>query len=155
MPTATEKVLNKALSGAELSEILKHDFVDKLLPNEGMLSAYMAYGRVGYEITLRLMLDNPAQRDYPPLTVTGGEALPLADPSPEATVGATTLTRQIDSPNAERVRVGLPIPVETRELDGTKQVQQIKYPPQPELGEGQVKVEDTTAAARRHLKLDK
>jgi len=135
-----EKVVNNALSGTELQEILRADF-DKLLKNEGLLSPHVAYGRLGYTITLKLHLSNPMLNDYPSITVKGGESVPLKNPSKDAEVAAQTLHREIDSPNKERVRVGLSIPVVTKGLDGTIQTQQIKYPPQPELGEGNVKLE--------------
>ena len=54
----------------------------------------------------------------------------------------------ITSPNAERIRVGMPVPVITRAQDSTRQVEMIQYPPQPELGEGDVTITDTTPAAR-------
>src|SRR5882724_1231506 len=135
-----EKVVNNALSGLELRELLKVDF-EKLLANEGLLSPHVAYGRLGYTITLKLHLSNPSLRDYPSITVKGGEPVPLVNPSKDAEVAAQTLHREIDSPNKERVRVGIPIPVVTRGLDGTTQTRQIKYPPQPELGEGDVTLE--------------
>lgn len=155
MPTGSEKVINKALSGTELKEIIRED-CNKLLENEGILSAHVAFGRVAYDITLRLHLDNVY---YPESTITmpGStpltEKIPLVDPSTDATLGATTLTRTITSPNSERVRVGMAIPVETRQQDSTRQIEMIKYPPQPELGEGDVKIEDTTAAAREAFRV--
>ena len=135
-----EKVVNNALSGIELKSIILED-CKKLLDNEGLLSPHVAYGRLGYTITLKMHLSNPSLNDYPSITVKGGESVPLKDPSKDAEVAAQTLDRTIDSPNRERVRVGLPIPVVTKGLDGTIQTQQTKYPPQPELGEGDVKLE--------------
>ena len=150
MPTEGEKVVNKALSGIELKELIRLDMA-KLLENEQMLVAHVAFGRVAYDITLRIHMDNVF---YPTSTITmpgdtlKTEPIPLVDPSENATLGATTLTRTITSPNAERIRVGMPVPVITRAQDSTRQVEMIQYPPQPELGEGDVTITDTTPAAR-------
>jgi len=136
-----EKVVNKGLSGEELKRLIEHDVIHKLLPNEGLLSPYVSFGRFGYTITLKLHLDQPELRDYPPITVKGGESVPLVGPSEKAEVAAHTLTRTIDSPNAERVRVGIPIPITKKGLDGTIQQEMVTYPPQPELGDGNVKLD--------------
>src|SRR5437773_8299791 len=96
-----EKVVNNALSGTELQDILRADF-DKLLKNEGLLSPHVAYGRLGYTITLKMHLSNPMLNDYPSITVKGGESVPLKDPSKDAEVAAQMLHREIDSPNKER-----------------------------------------------------
>lgn len=159
MPTGRETVLNKALSGTELREIIRAD-VEKLLDGEGLLSHYVAYGRISYDVAIRLHLDNPMRPeseihissrisvDHPAL-----EPPPLTSPSEESMVSAKTLTRDIKSPNEERLRHGLTIPVETHGQDGTTQIEQVKYPPQPELGDGEMTITDTTKAAREAWKL--
>ena len=136
-----EKVVNKGLSGEELKKVIADDFINRLLPNEGLLSPYVAFGRFGYTITLKLHLDQPELRDYPSITVKGGESVPLTGPLEKPEVAAHTLTRTIDSPNAERVRFGIPIPITKKGLDGTIQQEMVTYPPQPELGEGNVKLD--------------
>lgn len=159
MPTAAEAVVNKALSGAELKEILRAKF-DLLLDNEGLLSHYLAYGRIAYDIGLWLHLDNPmrpeseihaasrATSDIPAMS-----SAPLASPSSEAVVSGEKVSGKIDSPNAERLRHGLPLPVVTKGPDGTIQTEMVKYPPQPELGPGDVTLTDTSKEARAAWKL--
>jgi hypothetical protein len=174
MTTLKETAINKPLTGLELSTIIERDFRERLLPNEGSLSAHIAYGRCAYEIVLRLHTANPMmpvteinvrsraagvneideRRDAdgnvtrearPELAAL--EAAPLTDATNDS-VGGTTLTRKITSPNAERVREGLPVPVEVRQQDGTKTVEQVVYPKQPGAGDGDVKVEDSTNEAK-------
>jgi hypothetical protein len=159
MPHGRETVVNKPISGQELKEILRADF-ERVLEGEGLLSSYMAYGRIAYDITLRLHLDNPMRpesevripssfhADDPAL-----EPSPLRKPSPEAVVAGDNLHRAIKSPNEERLRHGLTLPVETRGQDGTVQTQQVKYPPQPELGPGDMTITDDTPAAREAWKV--
>src|SRR4029077_13785113 len=129
--TGRERVANKALSGDEIKSIIKEDF-DRLLSNEGLLSPHIAHGRIAYDITLRLHMDNPFNpesqsstasrsiatnivRDSPQLAAV--EALPLAAPSPEAVAAGDRISRVIDSPNAERLRMGMPVPVEVKQMD--------------------------------------
>jgi hypothetical protein len=157
--TGREAVVNKALSGIELREILKADF-ERLLDAEGLLSHYVAYNRIGYDLTLRLHLDNPY---YPESAVAiasksseahpGVEPAPLRDASDEAIASGQSLHRDIASPNAERLRHGLTLPVETRGQDGTVQIEQVRYPPQPELGPGEVTITDTTKETREAWKI--
>jgi hypothetical protein len=153
MPTANETLPNRALTGEELKELLRQDF-ERLLDGEGLLQPYIAYGRVGYEIILRMHLDNqmngtsesaiksrqPARNadSQPPI-----DTPPLVGASKDALVAGTILERQIDSPNEERIRAGMPIPVEVTQPDRTVTHEQVRYPKgymQEELGEGKVKV---------------
>jgi hypothetical protein len=154
MPMDSEKVVNRALSGTELKQLILED-CRKLVDNEGILAAHIAFGRVSYTLHLTIHTGNVY---YPESTikVEGGqpdEKLPLVDPPVDASLGQTTLHRNIISPNAERVRVGMPIPVETRQQDGTRQIEMIHYPPQPELGEGDVSITDTTSQAKAQLNI--
>jgi len=159
MPTGTEKVVNKALSGLELKDILRQDF-ERVLGGEGLLSDYIAYGRISYDITLRLHLDNPMMPESK-MTIASKpshdqptvEAAPLKDVSPEAVAAGQNLNRKIYSPNEERLRHGLPLPVITRGPDGTTQTEQVKYPPQPELGAGDMTLTDTTKETREAWKV--
>lgn len=158
MPTTNEIVTNKPLSGLELREIIRSDF-ERLLDGEGLLSHYLAYGRISYDLTLRLHLDNPMQRESSvsiaskPHADTIIEAPPLKDTTAEAVASGTNVRRDITSPNAERLRHGLPVPVTTRGADGTTQQEMVKYPPQPELGPGEVAVTDTTKEVREAWKV--
>ena len=153
MPTTNEIVHNKMLSGSELRKIILAD-TERLLANDGLLSDHIAYGRITYEIIIRKHMDNfmkPEDVSWVSSTPKAGvvERGPvLHDPSPEAIVDAQRVTRVIDSPNTERIRTGLPVPVHVTQQDGSTTIESIKYPPQPELGKGNVKQDDVTAEAR-------
>jgi len=174
--TSKELVHNAPLSGAELKKILRRDF-DKLLDNEGVLVDSAAFGRVGYELILRTHLDNPyhphssisyKSRPAARNLIEGGfrdistdetlpprpelaaiDSPPLSTPSEESTLGELTLHRDIISPNAERLRNDLPVPVLVTQQDGTKTIEHIKYPKGQDVGEGEVSITDTTSEARK------
>jgi hypothetical protein len=158
MPTANEIVGNKALGGEELRSILRADF-ERLMDADGLLSHYMAYNRISYDITLRLHLDNPYMPESKvvieskPKHDTVIESAPLKDASAAAVASGTNIHRDVTSPNAERLRHGLPLPVTVRGQDGTTQTQQVKYPPQPDLGPGEVAITDETKATREAWKV--
>jgi hypothetical protein len=154
MTTMRETAINKPLGGAELRELLRADF-ERLLAGEGALSNHIAYGRVGWQIILRLHTANPLSpvaeiQSRPSGGTPGVEPAPLRNLSPddEDAIGGTTLQRTITSPNAERVREGLPVPVETRQQDGTRQVEKIVYPRPKDMGDGEVTIVDSTADAK-------
>ncbi len=151
MPTTSEKVVNRALSGTELKAYLRTVF-DRLLDNEGMLSEHVAFGRVGGTIRLTLHLDN-AYFPKSETTIDLGEGRKLANPSAKVEVAGQTATFKVDNPNAERVRVGLKVPVLTTELDGTRQIQQIQYPPEAaaDLPPAEISVIDSTEQAKKDL----
>ena len=152
-PTQSEKVVNRPLSGDELKSYVR-DVFNKLLDNEGMMSPHIAFGRVRGTIKLTLHLDNA----YFPESTTSIE-FKKEDPdragqSGENEFGQQTATWTMDNPNAERVRLGLKVPVETKQLDGTKQIEHILYPSDMEgLPEQQVEVKDTTAEGKKELGL--
>lgn len=149
MPSAKEAVVNKPLSGPELRELLLADF-ERLLANDGMLAPHIAYARVRYQIILRKHVDNPFQGPGGDESfVVSQPAPPIADPTPDAEVTGATLTREIDSPNAERLRSGMAIPIQRKQQDGTTITEQVKYPPEmaEQIGDGDVRIEDTTAEA--------
>src|SRR5262249_33596789 len=154
-----------------LREILRQD-CERLLDAEGLLSAHLAYGRISYDITLRLHLDNALIKESVTtvesrraarnaLNTLGGRdaALepppPLAQPGPESAVSAQTLSRTIESPNAERVRTGLPVPVRVRQQDSTVTEELVRYPADAVEGEGDVRVTDDSPAAAKAWGLDK
>src|SRR5208282_2412016 len=162
-----ETVPNRALSGTELKALILADFA-RLLDGEGLLSAYIAYGRVGYDVSYRLHMDNPltpeatgTKRSRPSTaaaiaadpSLAALESAPLTSPSADATVSAATRTRTVSSPNAERLRTGQPVPVEVKDSDGTRRTEHISYPPDASLGDGEVRDTDTTASARADWKL--
>jgi hypothetical protein len=167
MPLARETVHNKPLNGRELKEIIRQDFA-KQLESNGLLTDYIGYGRIGYEIRLTLHLDNFARTVATPTVspsrpaskqeveavpgLAAIEAAPLQNPSPDAVVDGTRLTRNITSPNAERVRAGLGVPIVRQQMDGSKIEETVKYPPDPTFGEGNLGIEDVSAAMRREWK---
>jgi hypothetical protein len=165
MPTHNESVPNRALSAVELKQILLDDFM-RLLENEGMLAGTgMSFPRVGYTIGLALHLDNhlnseshvsdsskPLAHNVPDDTPGKGvlftPPLAPADDGVPAEVAATRLDRMIQSPNAERLRIGLPVPMEIRDHDGTVRQESAIYPPDDTIGDGDVTITDTTAETR-------
>jgi len=172
--TSREVVHNRALSGLELKSIMRADF-ERLLTNEGMLSDYLAFGRAAYEIILRVHQDNPyvpvtesriaskavgrnviagtfkdpdtGEIGPPRPELAAIEPPPLSNPSPEHVISSLSIHRDIDSPNEERLRNDMPIPVIVQQQDGTKITEMVKYPPQ-EVGEGNVRIEDRTQEAK-------
>lgn len=143
--TARERIPNTPLSGRELRALLVADY-ERLLDNFGELATTAAYGRVSYVIKLAMHLANP-HHPYADIEITSRppaddvlaanpalaalEAPPLADPGPESGVAADELRRDIVSPNAERLRAGLPVPVEVRQPAGGTVTEHILYPPDP------------------------
>ena len=165
MPTEREAVVNKALSGIELKQLILRDFT-KLLDEDGMLTKYTAYGRCAYDIRLRIHTDNMTNRmgesfvnsrpesrhlleTQPQLGAMEG-APPLRDPSEDSQVGSVELLRNVNSPNAERLNAWMPVTVDTREQDGSKIQKSVTYPV-PEAGEiaESVGMTDTTAQTRK------
>jgi hypothetical protein len=167
MPTASETVPNKALSGAELKTIMLERF-KHLLAGECMLADHVAYGRITYDITLRMHIDNPfvvggvsvstiaAQPVGRNITASAPEleaiesGPPLKGPlTREATASGSRISEEIRSPNRARLAAGLPVPVDVRQRDGSILTEAVTYPPQEELSDA--KLEDITAETRREL----
>lgn len=158
-PTAREVIANKPLAGDEVRELLRADF-ERLLDAEGLLSHYMAYGRLGWSLTLALHLDNPMRPESVTEILSRGAAInqpeiaavegapPLANPSEEDIASALTLERTVTSPNVERLRNGLPVTIDVRQQDGTTSQQKVDYPPDPSLGEGDVTITDHSSEQR-------
>jgi len=148
-PVQNEKIVNRALSGDELKSYLAEVF-SKLLANEGILSPHIAFGRVGGSIKLTLHLDN-AYFPESSSTIEFGDKVPLEGATAEAEIAEQTASFTMDNPNAERVRLGLPVPVETKQLDGTRQVEHIKYPEEmvEDLPPQQVIISDTTVEVKK------
>jgi len=149
MPTTNEKIVNRPLSGSEMKSYLL-SIAQKLVDAEGLLSEHIAFGKVGGEMKLTLKLDNA----YFPESVTKIEFTkedPDAPVTNENELGEQTASFTMDNPNAERVRLGLPVPVETKQLDGTRQVEHIKYPEEmvEDLPPQQVIISDTTVEVKK------
>lgn len=157
--TTREIIPNTPLSGAELKSLIRADF-ETLLANEGMLTDYIAYGRVGYRIQIGLYIDNPLSprsnshilsRPHPTRAIVDTPSLgavetpPLLHPTTESTIAAIDISRNISSPNSERLRTGLPIPVLRREQDGSTIQALVKYPAPDDGDPGDVAIEDTSA----------
>jgi hypothetical protein len=136
MPTAGEMVVNKRLDGTELTEIIINH-VRKVMSSDGMLAKHVAYGRVGFEVTIKLHLDNPSYNEHVIRAKSQSnpntpalESAPLSNPSPEAVVVGRKRTKKIDNPNKERVLNGIGIPIERRSnTTGHMEEASIKYSP--------------------------
>jgi len=152
LPTQSEKVVNRPLTGSEMKSYLL-SIAQRLVDAEGMLSEHLAFGVVSGELKLTLKLSNA----YFPESVTKIEFTredPDAPVTGENEVAEQTATWTMDNPNAERVRLGLKVPVETKQLDGTRQVEHILYPSDMEdLPSQQVEIIDTTVEAKKRLGL--
>ena len=120
MPLSTEFVVNKPLTGDELRKIIVSD-LDDLLAKDGMFNSHIAYGRVGYTVSVELKLANPS---YPEHKTQGGpskiegaiEGRTLIPLEGEDRIGARiTRNREVRSPNVARVANGLPVNVQTRQ----------------------------------------
>jgi hypothetical protein len=162
MPSSKEVIANKPLSGSEIRAIL-HQKLDLLVNNEGLLTHYVAYGRIGFTLTLQLHLDNmmrsessidissaPVGRNVPELAAL--ETPPLADPSPEAVIAGTALDYRIDSPNTERLRHELPVTMNIKQQDGTTTQQTVHYPKDNSLGDGDLTIRDISKRTQEKWK---
>lgn len=159
-PTASEVVPNRALSTTELRTLLERDFA-RLLSNLSLLQSCAAFGRVSYNIRLQLRTDpsglTPPTEIYlnsqrQPSSIIMGEdtarpqrvdapagyATVEPHPMPQSEV-TKTLTRELErnvtSPNRERLREGMPVPVEVANRDGGTRTEQIAYEPDANMAE--------------------
>ncbi len=149
MPATSEKVVNKALNGKEMKEIIRKDF-DHLLENCGELSHYIAYGRAGWKIQLTLQTGNPRSPEVVSIE-EGGDSIDIDNPD---IISATELEHQFNSPNQERLIAGMPIPVLTKQLDGTTTTQMVQYPPNEEL-KADIKISDVTPVVKDRMRRKK
>ena len=160
MPTTREVVPNRSLSGNELKRLILADFT-RMLDNFGILSPHIAFGRCSYRLTCTVQSDKHAKpqditldsRAIDKRSVEANDSLgaveshPLVDPSPAADTAARELVREVSSPNAERMRNQIPVPILRKQKDGTLINEEIPYPPQPELGRGEVTETDISPTA--------
>lgn len=171
MPAGREQIANTPLAGNEVRELILAD-TRRLVESHGLLSNHVAYGRIGYEVIVRLHLGaaqfdsssvadvakNDTSMKSAPIArniVDGHEELraletpPLAGASDDDTVVlGERVTRSIDSPNSERLRAGLPIPTMVRNQDGSYRTEYVQRAAQPDLGSGNVRMDDVTDEAR-------
>lgn len=137
MPVPGEKVENRRLSGIELRKIIENH-VSKMLLMDGMLAGHAGYGRVGFEVVIKLHLDNICYPEHvikvrSQKNTTGGppiEYAPLSNPTDQSVVVGLKHTKKIDNPNKERIKNGLPIPIErVSKTTGHIEQAEIKYDP--------------------------
>lgn len=139
MPTSNETVPNRPLSGIEAKQIILAD-VKTMLDRDGMFTEHIAYGRLGYEIVIKLHMDNPAYPEHmsavrskkEPSRPKQIETPPLSNPPPsgESIVVGKKRERMVDSPNKERVRRGMPVTVTARSTEtGHYEDKQLHYDP--------------------------
>lgn len=108
---SSEIVSNRPLSGRELLELVVAD-LRAVLEKDGLFSPYIAFGRIGYEVEVRLHMDNV---NYPEHRArAASRPARLADPAPDALEVAKVRSREVRSPNIARIEAGLPIKIQTR-----------------------------------------
>lgn len=159
MPIASETVPNRSLSAPEVRELLTRDFT-RMLDGLSILQSCAAFGRVSWHLKLIIFNEQGVPTDIdltsraeaknliehtPSLAAV--ESHPL---SPVETEGeqltainrlARTLSRNVVSPNAERLREGLPVPVDIKQSDGTTRQETISYAPDPTMNEDVTELE--------------
>jgi len=166
MPTSNETIPNKALSGAELKAIMKEKFAH-LLANDSMLSDHLAYGRISYDITIRLDFDSPyyampivntiasspvgrniVEPNNPELAAIESGP-PLKGPhTDKRMISGTNIRHEITNPNKERLAHGMSVPVDVKRNDGSVRTESIDYPRQ---GQSNIMVTDISEQTRREL----
>jgi len=85
----------------------------------------VAYGRITWKVRLYLDMENPMS-PHSESWVDAPDGFPL-DPAGD-TKSVTEIQHNVTSPNAERVRNGIPVPAEVRDFDGTTRMEEIIYP---------------------------
>jgi hypothetical protein len=133
MPLSTETIPQKGLSGRELQELIVGD-LKELLSRDGMFQPHVAYGRISYEVEVRLHLDNftypkhlailksKSSKEKPQVE----NAPKLKDPSEGAIELDLQRTRNVVSPNATRIAEGMPVRVQVVE-DGKLVEKELNY----------------------------
>ena len=137
MPLSSETIANRPLSGTELKERIKAD-VEMILNRDGIFSPYLAYGKLAYTITIDFQLSNPMMPKHK-IEFEVGEV----DPTSADSIGLE-LKREITSPNAERVALGLPVKVHSTSGHTTD----ITYPPEILTDRVEPKVEQVAVRKR-------
>jgi hypothetical protein len=146
-PTASEAVPNRALDALEVRKLVERDFT-KLLDGHSVLASPMSFGRVSWKISLVLTTEEhrmPIEIDSRPearnlIAQNPGLAAVTSHPMPSQTDLTKTLTRELErhvtSPNAERLREGLPVPVDVKDKStGATHVEHVQYAPDPSMPE--------------------
>lgn len=122
MPTGKEQIENRALTGAELKQILIKDFTN-MLERDAMFANRLSYERASYRIKVQLFLPLPQYPEHnaavssinPPRNEKDEKKKLLTSPpvGQSATMGMQR-SRVIDSPNLARLTHGLPITISRR-----------------------------------------
>jgi hypothetical protein len=163
MPTLNEAIPNRALSGSEVKALILEDF-ERSLAAESLLADHLAYGRISWRVDLTLHIGNqfiPVSTSFTESKSVGTnmleampemeaiEKFPLNPPPADEITGGISVERTVESPNAERLRSGLPVPADIMLSDGTYTTKHIQYPATGEAGD--VKISDSTDEARAKL----
>ncbi len=114
MPTSRERVPNKPLTGAEVAKVII-ERITRRFADDGTFNEMYAYREVAFDIKVRVHLGEPVgahdvvtegvvrdgevERGAPPLPTENGEVV------------AFDLHHEVESPNLERVALGLPITI--------------------------------------------
>jgi hypothetical protein len=133
---------NRPLSGAELKKIILQD-VENILDQDGMLAHHVAYSRVAYAVTVKVMTNNPIIPEWPNRTRSRKSTPQQIEERPEFEavkkfpleraetdvpfdVGMQRI-REIVSPNQSRIENELPVTISFRGPDGEPQEKQVIY----------------------------
>jgi len=110
IPLSTERIANRPLSGGELKARILAD-VQRVLDSDGMFVDYLAYGEVGYRVSIEMRLTNPFMPKH--LATVSSGTMEGGDPDeiPDDNFVGLELNREITSPNAERIDLGIPLKV--------------------------------------------
>lgn len=140
MPASNEIVNNRPLSGSELRLIILND-VGNILDKDGMFAPHIGYGRVAYEVTVKLHIDNPLYPEHktviasrppssndPDLTKKAIETAPLHNTSDESVALGLVRERTIESPNAARLEHELAVTIMRKDMEtGTMKEERVTY----------------------------
>lgn len=153
-PTASEVVPNRPLTSLEVRDLLHRDF-EKMLDGFSTLGSMASFGRVSWQIKLTFVTETGQQdsfidsRPHAVNIIVGEGRRAESKPAPEqykniaqhplksalSRAAGISLTRHATSPNAERLRNGLPVPVDVKQSDGQVRQETIQYQPDPAMPE--------------------
>lgn len=135
------KIPAKPLTGVELRQIIMKD-VGAVLDGDGMLATHIAYGRIAYDVTVKLHSSRPIDPTWQNKTTSRKatvqesdnnpalaalDTFPLINPEEDAVTVGVTRSREITSPNVARIFAEIPISAVIRESDGEIREKDIMY----------------------------